>query len=160
VKAISLWQPWATLVAIGEKQIETRHWCLPRSLVGQRIAIHAAKTLGPEGLTKFRERCHQYPFFDALKAHVPDDGSDDIGPRIFVDDLPRGAIVCTCVVRSAWEMGRNLSVQEILERSTSPREEHFGWYADGRWAWMLSDVEALETPVPCTGRQGFFEVKL
>lgn len=26
MKAISLWQPWATLVAVGEKSMETRSW--------------------------------------------------------------------------------------------------------------------------------------
>ncbi len=26
MKAISLWQPWASLMADGRKKIETRHW--------------------------------------------------------------------------------------------------------------------------------------
>ncbi|MBP0020973.1 MAG: ASCH domain-containing protein, partial [Cyanobacteria bacterium SBLK] len=25
-KAISLWQPWASLIAMGRKKFETRHW--------------------------------------------------------------------------------------------------------------------------------------
>jgi len=41
--AISLWQPWASFIAIGVKPYETRHWRAPPRLVGQRIAIHAAK---------------------------------------------------------------------------------------------------------------------
>lgn len=41
--AISLWQPWASFIAIGLKPYETRHWRPPSRLVGQRIAIHAAK---------------------------------------------------------------------------------------------------------------------
>lgn len=40
MKAISLWQPWATLIATGAKQIETRSWAT--SYRGP-IAIHAAK---------------------------------------------------------------------------------------------------------------------
>ena len=44
MKAISLWQPWASLIAIGAKSIETRSWPAPRALIGDRIAIHAAKT--------------------------------------------------------------------------------------------------------------------
>ncbi|MHB8272006.1 ASCH domain-containing protein [Bradyrhizobium sp.] len=43
MKAISLWQPWASLIACGAKPFETRHWAPPRELIGQTIAIHAAK---------------------------------------------------------------------------------------------------------------------
>ena len=40
---ITLWQPWASLIADGVKQYETRSWKPPWHLVGKRIAIHAAK---------------------------------------------------------------------------------------------------------------------
>lgn len=43
MKAISLWQPYASLIAAGKKTIETRTHSRRRSLAGQRIAIHAAK---------------------------------------------------------------------------------------------------------------------
>jgi len=43
--AITLWQPWATAMAAGFKTIETRPWPAPKNLIGQRIAIHAAKRL-------------------------------------------------------------------------------------------------------------------
>ena len=37
-----MWQPWASLIAIGAKQIETRHW--PTKYRGP-IAIHTAKRI-------------------------------------------------------------------------------------------------------------------
>lgn len=43
MKALSLWQPWGSLVMDGRKQIETRHWPAPRWLVGKELAIHATK---------------------------------------------------------------------------------------------------------------------
>lgn len=43
IPAISLWQPWASFIAIGVKPYETRHWRAPVRYVGHRIAIHAAK---------------------------------------------------------------------------------------------------------------------
>lgn len=46
MKAISLWQPWATLIARGLKVHETRHW--PTAYRGA-VAIHAAKTLDLAG---------------------------------------------------------------------------------------------------------------
>ena len=43
MKAITLWQPWATMIATGLKVIETRTHNRFASLKGQRIAIHAGK---------------------------------------------------------------------------------------------------------------------
>lgn len=42
MKALTLWQPWASLIACEAKEAETRSWPAPASLVGCRIAIHAA----------------------------------------------------------------------------------------------------------------------
>ena len=43
VYAITLHQPWATLIALGVKTVETRSWPAPERLLGQTIAIHAGK---------------------------------------------------------------------------------------------------------------------
>jgi len=40
MKALSLWQPWASAIALGSKRIETRGWAT--SYRGP-LAIHAAK---------------------------------------------------------------------------------------------------------------------
>ena len=42
MKALTLHQPWASLIADGRKTIETRSWAPPRTLIGERIAIHAS----------------------------------------------------------------------------------------------------------------------
>lgn len=59
VKAISLWQPWATLVAVGAKTIETRN---RRTSNSGRIAIHAAGRVSRE----LNELCTRSPFKEAL----------------------------------------------------------------------------------------------
>ena len=41
--AITLHQPWASLIALGVKTVETRSWPASARLVGQTIAIHAGK---------------------------------------------------------------------------------------------------------------------
>ena len=40
IPTLSLWEPWASLIAAGFKRHETRHW--PTRVCG-RMAIHAAK---------------------------------------------------------------------------------------------------------------------
>src|SRR5437660_12667474 len=41
--AISLWQPWASLIALGLKRFETRSWPLRKYSPRMSYAIHAAK---------------------------------------------------------------------------------------------------------------------
>ena len=41
MKALTIWQPWASLIAMGAKPYEFRGWKPPKSLIGQRLAIHA-----------------------------------------------------------------------------------------------------------------------
>jgi len=45
MRAISLWQPWASAIALGLKQIETRHWWTDYR---GPLAVHAAKRWGPD----------------------------------------------------------------------------------------------------------------
>jgi hypothetical protein len=47
VTALTLWQPWASLIAEGVKTIETRSWPAPAELIGQHIAIHAGQKFVP-----------------------------------------------------------------------------------------------------------------
>lgn len=41
MKALTIRQPWASLIALGVKRIETRSWRAPHALIGKTIAIHA-----------------------------------------------------------------------------------------------------------------------
>lgn len=124
MKAIPLWQPWASLVACGAKRVETRHWPAPAALVGQRIAIYATKRETELWI------CMREPF----SAYVPDP-----------DSLPRAAIVATVVLDRSVQMTEE-SIAELAEHK--PEEHAFGNYTPGRFAWVLRDVEALAEPVP------------
>ena len=43
MRALTIWQPWAHLVANGDKLIENRPWEPPAWIVGKPFAIHAGK---------------------------------------------------------------------------------------------------------------------
>lgn len=45
MKALTLIQPWAGLVASGVKLVENRPWKPPAAMIGERFAIHAGKKL-------------------------------------------------------------------------------------------------------------------
>jgi hypothetical protein len=80
--AISLWQPWATLVAIGAKRIETRGWS---PWYRGALVIHASKRFAvPE-----RDLC-DWPIFKVALAR---------GGYTSWKELPLGAAVCLTELR-------------------------------------------------------------
>jgi hypothetical protein len=150
VKVLPLWQPYASLVAHGRKQIETRDWPAQKhDLVGTRIAIQATKGVGSRkdggGEPAFRARCASWPFAQVLA---------ELGYAMPAD-LPRAAILATAVVDDCERMTHDW-VEEIY--GTRPVEYEFGNYDEGRYAWFLRDVVLLPEPVPFSGHQGVPEV--
>lgn len=154
MKALSLTQPWASLVAIGAKKIETRSWT--RSYQGP-IAIHASKGFPKE----CREMCGTAPFYDALV----DGGITN------ERELPLGAIVALArvvhILPTFWlyedgeRIGLSVGSLDPTQRGDwafDEEEEAFGDYSKGRFAWFLADVKRLPQPVPCTGALGLWTV--
>lgn len=149
MKTITLTQPYASLVAIGAKKIETRSWST--SFRGP-LAIHAAKGLGPVGgKVGFTELCVSSPFWEALT------GAGYCGP--WGRQPPRGAIVAVC------ELAECIPIEEGLLSFQSPgvdwwiiteQERAFGDYTPGRYAWLLSNVRALPEPIPAKGALGLW----
>lgn len=43
MKAITIKQPWASLIVHGIKDIENRTWVCPKKYIGKRVLIHASK---------------------------------------------------------------------------------------------------------------------
>lgn len=41
MKAITIKQPWASLIVHGIKDIENRSWACPKKYLGERVLIHA-----------------------------------------------------------------------------------------------------------------------
>lgn len=109
MKALSLWQPWATLIQVGVKWIETRSW---RTAYRGPLAIHAGCSRSAIGdlVGDFRfEWWYSDVVHDPFRCYC-DDG---VGPPCdrtatrypcltrderFVADAPLGAIVATCTL--------------------------------------------------------------
>lgn len=125
MKALSVLQPWASLLAHGAKRFETR-W----KATAHRgpIAIHASAS--DRGLAA----CADPGLARALR-HAGIDASA----------LPLGAVLATGVlsrVLPAGEAARRASWQELA----------LGDFSDGRFAWEISGVVLLAAPVPAKGR--------
>lgn len=159
MQAITLWQPWATLVALGLKKIETRSWSpysnRPAGMPGQvdlafrknGLAIHAARRTPTDELrAAFQDRWIRMVL--AMHGITESNWTGGAG------SLPQGAIVAVSTLTAVIQTnpGGGLAGLTDMERA-------FGNYAPGRFAWLLADVINLnDAPVPAKGRQRIWPV--
>lgn len=144
MKALTAYQPHASLVAIGAKKIETRSWYT--SYRGP-LAIHASANYRGPG----RDLPWQEPFKSALRQFWQDSG----GIR-----LPFGSIIAVCNLVNCLQVFSNGKTSAILDdgKTTITGNEYaFGDFRAGRYAWLLENVRQVE-PVPCKGRQRLWDV--
>lgn len=136
MKAISVWNPWATQIALGGKEYETRSW--PTKYRGPLAICSSKKTPGWATDAAFSE--------PAIRDFFANQGAD---------------------IPSAHASGCVLAVTNIVDcieitpefiATLSPLEKASGDFTPGRYAWKLSGIVKLRTPLPITGRQGLFEV--
>jgi hypothetical protein len=132
VKAISLHQPYATLVAIGFKHIETRSW---RTLHRGPLAIQASLVVPPEMEALWRR--------PAVRAALEAAGYSD------PEALPLGAVVALCRLTDCTPVGALLPLRD--------GEGLVGDFTPGRFGWCLEDVQRLCRPIPVSGRLGVWE---
>lgn len=57
MKAITIKQPWASLIVHGIKNIENRTWPCPKKYIGQRILIHASADKKVSWILNDAQRC-------------------------------------------------------------------------------------------------------
>lgn len=131
--ALTLTQPWASLVDLGEKRVETRSWS---TRFEGEIVIHAAK-----GYPKWaKETCLEEPFYSSLRQ-----GGNYCYPELAIGHG-------LCVVRI---MGCRKT--EDIRGQLTGKELAFGDYSDGRYAWFLQYVNRFEKPIPAVGHLGLWQ---
>ena len=128
MKAISLWEPWATAMALGLKQNETRHW--PTSHRGE-LAICSAKRPMDED--------SKWVWEEIIKPLNP-----NAQPSF-------GAILCVV------DLFDCVKAETIIEK-ISAIEYDLGNYESGRFVWRTKNVRPLPVPIPIKGAQGFFNL--
>ena len=150
MKAITLWQPWASLLACGIKIYETRSWA---TNYRGPIAIHAAKNT-PRDLMPW-----PLDFDDACRAAF--------GHKKWMDALPFGMMVATAELVECHriighgcrgQLGASLGCLEIDGGIYKPTEleKCFGDWTPGRYAWEFDDMTRLPEPIPAKGHQSIW----
>lgn len=131
MKALSIRQPFATLIMAGLKQYETRDW--PTKYRGH-LAIHAAKGWDKIDQTVANDLAARWPEIKAL-----------IG-----NGVPLGSVLGIVEVEAVYR------THEIAP-SLTPIELAVGNYQPGRAAWKLKVVDVFAKPAPARGALGLWD---
>jgi len=177
LKALTVWQPWASLLAGGQKKFETRSWAtkyrgpiaIHAGLGRPILAVQKSVIAGGHRRLDCDENIQREDMLEALVkafedyATIPADGVMD-----YLDELPLGCIVATGVLVGCHE------IDGIREMSCAPTEYGcwdcnnkswidpsdddlmFGNWNVGNFAWEIKDIKRI-TPIPFKGQQGLWE---
>jgi hypothetical protein len=174
MKALTLYQPWASLIMVGAKPFEFRGWN-PRergpayaALIGQRIVIHAsARPMRHDEVRAIAASLHAGGEPAAATCLIPDKALPLLDKLLSVPlhwwkdiaDAPLSAGLGTAI------LGEPRNGIEIAERDFGfPHEEELpglpGFDSDRREhansGWPMLEVEVWPEPIPMRGFQGFW----
>lgn len=150
MKALTVWQPWASLILIGAKPYEFRSWKPPAALIGQRIAIHA-------GARKVRmAEIHD------LAGRFLRPGADNPclirtiaepylnGVLVGQEKPPLAHVLCTAIL-GAPKRGDECAAE--FGGAAGNDSDRGGTFNFG---WPLTAIEPLIPPLPARGAQGLW----
>jgi len=157
MKAITLWQPWASLLACGAKELETRPW---NTNYRGKIAIHAAaKSPNLDTLMEFSKVLR---IIGRVNEHL----------GCYPGELPRGAVIATAELIGSHEISYDkvsgrLAITCIDEQLQdyqdydikifpSYDELLLGDWSPGRYAWEFANMTMLPEPISVKGKQGLW----
>jgi hypothetical protein len=145
MKALTIWQPWASLIIAGAKPVEWRGWACPRWIVGQRIAIHAGtRAAKPAEIADIIER------IDDDETSLISEIARPLLTAVHTRSWPLSSVLGTAII------GRPIPVIEWLREHApdfldSDRIDH------SKFAWPLTGIERFEPVIPARGAQGFWD---
>lgn len=149
MKAITIWQPWASLLACGAKKFETRSWATDYR---GPIAIHAAKK-------DIYKTVSELPDFTTLAVlndlywfwNIQDGAQKKMAGM-------QGCVIATAELVGCYEVGENpFTLEPFVSNDNATaitgNELLFGNWQPGRYAWEFANMQMLEEPIPAKGRQ-------
>lgn len=152
MRAITLYQPWALLIALLLKRFETRHWA---TAWRGNIAIHAGAERSDWNALQ-RELNHyrsgKYTSGNGSLADIYYQYQTGLLPNGLAlnEPMPFSAVLCICKIADCIEMTPAFIAQQTRE------ERAVGGWVPGRFAWQLEMVEVFPQPIPAKGGQGIW----
>ena len=145
--AITIWQPWASLIQAAAKPYEWRGWAAPKRLVGRRIAIHAgARKVVVQEIQELIYLLDRHG--EAGTSLIPEVAKPLLerwssAPGM----LPLSSVLCTAVLgepipATLYAAGKNVADSDRIDHT--------------KWGWPLTEIETLEPFQPAKGMQGIW----
>jgi hypothetical protein len=161
--ALSLWQPWASLLVRGVKKVETRSWFPPESVRGRWVAVQGSACRIPRAELEQR----------AAELEQLPEGPAKLAASLFRSEHPKGAVVGLVRFSEFFEilwfdkdkseativehaLGWNMSARQ--KRTATACELALGDWRIGRKLWFVEETIELVDPVACRGRQRVFRL--
>jgi activating signal cointegrator 1 len=135
MKTLSLLQPWATLVVMGHKKLETRSWT---TRYRGPLLIHASKGRSGELIAD------EPPFQKYIKEF---------------NSLPFGAIIGSVNLDHILKVEELFLSADEMNRMTL-EERAFGDYTPGRYVWQFSNALPFRKPTPVRGSLNLWDFPL
>jgi len=144
ISALTIYQPWATLIVAGLKPYEFRKWPAPKRLVGQRIAIHAGARPAKKNeiaalLARLQRRMSKVD-----ERAVPLLERWHLSPGL----LPVSSVLGTAVLGEPRQAAKLFAGE--IDPNDSDRVDH------SLWAWPMLEIVRFDITVPARGKQGFW----
>lgn len=167
MKCLTIWQPWASLIAIGAKPYEFRGWAPPRWLVGRDLGIHAgARPVRLTEVVELIERLehpeiyetpclHRDPALELLR-QVRDGLKAKRTGGLLPDEpepfrLPLSCLLGTATVGVAKPGPACAREFDSAYGNDSDRGETFNW------GWPLTGFKPFLPPIEAKGAQGLWD---
>ncbi|ODS59803.1 MAG: hypothetical protein ABS48_01655 [Erythrobacter sp. SCN 68-10] len=161
MKALTIWQPWASLIIAGAKPYEFRGWRPPTSIIGQRIVIHAAARKIDRGEAEMLSDIFR---FRKVNEHARLAAAETcLNPDLAMPILARAIYPHTCGGPLPISAGLGTAIigeprlgTEIAEEFGVPRANDSDHDQHANWGWPMLDIEAWPEPIPMRGAQGLW----
>ena len=157
MRALTIRPPYAQLVALEHKNMETRSQSPPEDMLGRQIAIHAGRSVVESEFLWNAIREIDEPFSENAYRE------------------PLGAVIATARLANAGVIidradGQFMaSMMEDVPVEVAPghrvrasrfyfNRDSFGNYKVDNWVWLLTEIEPLITPVKARGQLGFWKL--
>jgi hypothetical protein len=127
LKVLSLLQPWASLVVLGHKTIETRSWT---TAYRGPLLIHAGMRTSGKAFAGLPTIAPLLPEFK---------------------ELPFGAIIGEVMLREVLTLDTGL--QHVAPEQTLEEQA----FAPGRYGFVFTDAHLFDEPIPARGKLGLWE---
>lgn len=154
MKALTIWQPWASLIMVAAKPFEFR----PKSYlayfgapaIGETIVIHAgARPVKPKEVDDLLERIEGNPKSTGLVPAIARTVLERCKAAAKYQALPLGCGLGTAKLGKPRNAGTIFAGIADSDRAAEDLDRY-------NWAWPLTDIHPFDAPVPMRGLQGFW----